>query len=86
MRSVTRPEFEMCAGNLSLYGNFIKVRVPRSAKQVDMLVKKTPSVWPDDALCSQEDFNGEKKGPVNALITVSILQAFSYTEHYNADD
>ena len=63
--------------NLRLYGNYIKVRVPRSAKQVAVLVKKTPTVWPDDALCSQEDFNEKKNAPANALITANISQALS---------
>ena len=86
MRSVTRPEFETCAENLSLYGSYVKVRVPRSAKQVGVLFKKTPSVWPDDALCSQEDFNEKKNAPANALITANILQALSSAGHYNADE
>lgn len=39
MRSVARPEFETCAANLAQYGDYVKVRVPRAAKQVGVLVK-----------------------------------------------
>ena len=55
MRSVAHPEFETCVANSTQYGDYVKVRVPQSAKQVGMLVKKTPSIWPSDALCAQED-------------------------------
>ena len=43
MRSFACPEFETCAANLAQYGDYVKVRVPRSAKQVGLLVKKMPS-------------------------------------------
>ena len=56
MRSVARPEFETCAANLAQYGDYVKVRVPCSAKQVGVLVKKMPS----DALCTEEEFADNK--------------------------
>jgi len=44
MRSVARPEFETCAANLIQNGDYVKVRVPRSAKRVGVLVKRMPSI------------------------------------------
>ena len=86
MRSVARPEFETCAANLAQYGDYVKVRVPRSAKQVGVLVKKMPSSWPSKALCTEEEFEDKKNQPLNALITRNILQALSSAGHYTADE
>ena len=85
MRSVAHPEFETCAANLTQYGDYVKVRVPRSAKQVRVLVKKMPSIWPAEALCTEDDFQDKKNAPMNVLITRNILQALSSAGHYNAE-
>lgn len=86
MRSVARPEFKTSTANLTQYGNYVKVRVSRSAKQVVCcMVKKMPSIWPSDALCAQEDFQEGKNALLNVLITGNILQALSSTGHYNVD-
>ena len=86
MRSVARPEFETYAANLAQYGDYVKVRVPRSAKQVGVLVKKMPSTWPSDALCTKEEFADKKNQPLNVLITRNILQALCSAGHYTADE
>ncbi len=69
-----------------MHGNYARVRVPQSAKAVDVLVKKNPTNCPDNALFSQEDFEERKSAPVNTLITNNILQALSAAGHYNAYD
>ena len=84
MRSVARPEFETSAANLTQYGDYVKVRVPRSAKQVGVLVKRMPSIWPSNALCTEEDFQDKTNAPLNVLITSNILQAVSSAGHYVA--
>ena len=86
MRSVARPEFETCAANLAQYGDYVKVRVPRTAKQVGVLVKKMPSTWPSDELCTKEEFADKKNQPLNMLITRKILQALCSAGHYTADE
>ena len=86
MRSVARPEFETCAANLAQYGDYVKVRVPRSAKQVGVLVKKMPSTWPSQALCTEEEFEDKKNQPLNVLITRNILQALNSAGHYTEDE
>ena len=85
MHSVACQEFETNAANLNLYENFVKVRVPRSAKQVGVLVKKTPTIWPADAICTQEEFQEKMTAPLNVLITQNILQALNLAGHYTLD-
>lgn len=81
MCSVVQPEFETCAANLTQYRDYVTIRVPWSAKQVGLLLKKTPSIWHYDALCA-EDFQERKNPPLNVLITGNILQALSSAGNY----
>lgn len=81
MCSVVQPEFETCAANLTQYRDYVTIRVPWSAKQVGLLLKKTPSIWHYDALCV-EDFQERKNPPLNVLITGNILQALSSAGNY----
>ena len=81
-RSIQKPEFEQNATQLSSsYGEFVKIRVPRSSQKVPLFIKNTPAEWPATAPCTREEFTRSLQEPNNKLVTRNILQSLINNGH-----